>query len=206
MITRNGGNYVGDVGDNPIMYGNFADARNRGLEFSLNSDMSKEFYFTFNYSYLDAKYKRYDEYNLVVYDENAGRGGEEVIEGTYDLSGNTVPRTSKHTIYLEGNYDLMANWLLTAGLNYRSSQYAEEMHQIKVDGYSVVDLRTTYNAKVSGLDVELFAKVDNLFDEQYFMMPRATGDRNDDGVYDIGDMGLTVNPGRMYYMGLSVKF
>ena len=69
-----------------------------------------------------------------------------------------------------------------------------------------MQIRTTYNAKVSGLDVELFAKVDNLFDEQYFMMPRATGDRNDDGVYDIGDMGLTVNPGRMYYMGLSVKF
>ena len=205
MITRNGGNYVGDV-ESPIMYGNFADARNRGLEFSLNSDMSKEFYFTFNYTYLDAKYKRYDEYNLVVFDENAGRRGEDVIEGTYDLSGNTVPRTSKHTIYLEGNYDLMANWLLTAGLNYRSSQYADEMNQIKVGGYSVVDLRTTYNAKVSGLDVELFAKVDNLFDEQYFMMPRATGDRNDDGVYDIGDMGLTVNPGRMYYMGLSVKF
>ena len=38
------------------------------------------------------------------------------------------------------------------------------------------------------------------------MMPRVTGDRNEDGVYNVGDMGLTVNPGRMYYMGLSVKF
>ena len=202
MITRNGGNYVSDTAS-PIMYGNFADTRNRGLEFSLNSDRSQEFYFTFNYTYLDAQYTRYDEYNLVLTSPVTGR---DYVEGTYDLSGNTVPRTSKHAVYLEGNYNVMANWLLTAGLNYRSSQYADEMNQVKVDGYSLIDLRTTYNTKIAGLDVELFGRVENLFDEQYFMMPRVTGDRNEDGVYDVGDMGLTVNPGRMYYMGLSVKF
>ena len=38
------------------------------------------------------------------------------------------------------------------------------------------------------------------------MMPRVTGDRNDDNVYNIGDMGLTVNPGRVYLAGLSAKF
>lgn len=202
MITRNGGNYVGDI-SSPIMYGNFADSRNRGLEFSLNSDRSKELYFTFNYAYLDAKYTRYDEYNLILNDTATGR---DYVEGTYDLSGNTVPRTSKHMVYLEGNYNVMANWLLTAGLNYRSSQFADEMNQVKLGGYSLLDLRTTYNAKVAGLDVELYGKVENLFDKQYFMMPRVTGDRNDDGLYNIGDMGLTVNPGRMYFMGLSVKF
>ena len=109
-------------------------------------------------------------------------------------------------LYLEGNYKATSNWLLTAGLNYRSSQYADDMNQIKLDGYSLLDLRTTYNTNIFGLDVEFFAKVDNVFDEQYFMMPRVTGDRNDDGEYNIGDMGLTVNPGRTYLMGLSAKF
>ena len=205
MITRNGGNYVADPDsrNNPIMYGNFADVRNRGLEFSVNSDRSKTFHFALNYTYLDAEYTRYDEYNLIL--NNQDTGDDEIV-GTYDLSGNTVPRTSKHTVYLEGNYQATANWLLTAGLNYRSSQYADEMNQIKLGGYSLLDLRTTYNTNVFGLDMELFAKVDNLFDKQYFMMPRATGDRNDDGFYDIGDMGLTVNPGRTYLMGLSAKF
>ncbi|WP_309496662.1 TonB-dependent receptor [Sulfurovum sp.] len=202
MITRNGGNYVSDIAS-PIMYGNFADARNRGLEFSLNSDMSQTFYFAFNYAYLDAQYTRYDEYNLVLTNPNTGR---DYIEGTYDLSGNTVPRTSEHTVYLEGNYNVLSNWLLTVGVNYRSSQYADEMNQVKVDGYSLVDLRTTYNVKVSGVDVELFGKVENLFDEQYFMMPRVTGDRNEDGLYNVGDMGLTVSPGRMFFAGLRVKF
>lgn len=204
MIVRNGGNYVGDTGS-PIMFGNFADVRNRGLEFSVNSDRSKIFYFALNYTYLDAEYTRYDNYQLILDANGPARGGD-YVEGTYDLSGNLVPRTSKHTVYLEGNYQATENWLLTAGLNYRSSQYADEMNQIKVDGYSVFDLRTQYDTNLFGLDVELFAKVDNVFDKQYFMMPRATGDRNDDGVYDIGDMGLTVSPGRTWLMGLSAKF
>lgn len=204
MITRNGGNYVGDT-NGSIMYGNFADVRNRGLEFSINSDRTKTFHFALNYTYLDAEYTRYDEYQLILDGNGPSRGGD-YVEGFYDLAGNTVPRTSKHTVYLEGNYQATANWLLTAGLNYRSSQYADEMNRIKVDGYSLLDLRTTYNTNVFGLDMEFFAKVDNLFDKQYFMMPRATGDRNDDGVYDIGDMGLTVNPGRTWLMGLSAKF
>jgi len=204
MITRNGGNYVGDTA-NPIMYGNFADARNRGLEFSLNSDRTQAFHFAFNYTYLDAEYTRYDDYQLIL-DSNGGARGGDYVEGTYDLSGNSVPRTSKHTVYMEGNYQATANWLLTAGLNYRSSQYADEMNQIKLGGYSLFDLRTQYNTHVFGLDVELFAKVDNLFDKQYFMMPRATGDRNKDNAFDIGDMGLTVNPGRTWLMGLSAKF
>jgi len=203
-IVKNSGNYVTDPDsiNNPMMYGNFADIRSRGLEFSLKSDRTQTFHFTVNYAYLDSQYTRYDEYMLILTNPD----GSSRVEDTYDLSGNTVPRTSKHTVYLEGNYQATANWLLTAGLNYRSSQYADEMNQVEVGGYSVADLRTTYNTKMSGLDVELFAKVDNLFDKQYFMMPRVTGDRNDDGLYDIRDMGLTVNQGRTYLMGLNVKF
>lgn len=205
VILRNGGNYVADPDSrtNPIMYGNFADVRNRGLELSMSTDRSKEYYFILNYAYLDSKYTRYDEYKLILHDTVTDR---DYVEGTYDLSGNTVPRTSKHTIYLEGNYWATTNWLLTAGVNYRSSQYADEMNEVKVDGYSVVHLRTKYDLKVSNLNVEFFAVVDNLFDEQYYMMPRVTGDRNEDGYYDMRDMGLTVNPGRVYTVGLSVKF
>jgi iron complex outermembrane receptor protein len=207
VIGRSSGNYASTRGVD-VYYDNMADIRNRGLELSLNSDRSKEFYFMANYAYLDAEYTRYDEYNMIIYDENAGyRGsGGTVVAGTYDLAGNTVPRTSKHTVYVEGNYWATPNWLLTAGVNYRSSQYADDMNEVKVDGYAVAMLKTKYNIKVSNFDVEVFALVDNVFDEQYYMMPRVTGDRNEDGLYDERDMGLTVNPGRVYTVGLSVKF
>jgi len=217
VIGRSSGNYASARGVE-LEYDNMSDVRNRGLELSLYSDKSKQFYYAFNYTYLDAKYTRYDEYNLILNEAGVDLNGnferdgvtpktdDDYVAGVYDLSGNTVPRTSKHTVYLEGNYKATSNWLLTAGLNYRSSQYADDMNQIKLDGYSLLDLRTTYNTNIFGLDVEFFAKVDNVFDEQYFMMPRVTGDRNDDGEYNIGDMGLTVNPGRTYLMGLSAKF
>ena len=188
------------------MYGNFADARNRGLELSANTDKSKEFSFELGYAYLDAEYRRYDEYNLVVFDATVPPRGSDVIAGTYDLSGNTVPRTSKHTVNVEGNYRVTPNWMLTADFMYRSSQYADELNMIELGGYSVTNFRTKYNTNLYGFDTEFYGKIENAFDKQYYMMPRATGDRNDDGEYNIGDMGLTVNPGRIYLMGLSAKF
>lgn len=80
------------------------------------------------------------------------------------------------------------------------------MNEVKVDGYAVVNLRAKYNVTLASFDIEMFGKVENVFDEQYYMMPRVTGDRNEDGLYDIRDMGLTVNPGRTFLAGLSAKF
>ena len=202
VIGRSSGNYASTRGVD-LQYDNMADIQDRGLELSLYSDKKEKLSFGVSYTYLDAKYTKYDEYNLILKNTTTGR---DYVEGVYNLSGNTVPRTSKHTVSLEGNYRITPDWMLTAELNYRSSQYADEMNKIKVDGYSVLNLRTKYNTKISGLDIEFFAKVDNVFDKQYYMMPRVTGDRNDDGLYDERDMGLTVNPGRTYAFGLSVKF
>lgn len=201
VITRDGGNYTADVNTtaNPITYGNYSDIQNRGLELSLNSNKSKDLSFVLNYTYLDSKYTRYNEYKLLL----SPTGG---VDSTHDLTGNTIPRTSKHTVYLEGNYRLIPSVMLTADVNYRSSQYADELNEVKVDGYAVVNFRAKYNTKISDFNIEVFGKVENLFDEQYYMMPRVTGDRNDDGIYDIGDMGLTVNPGRTFLAGLSAKF
>ncbi|MEA3373422.1 MAG: TonB-dependent receptor [Campylobacterota bacterium] len=205
MIVRNGGNYVTDP-DYASQYGNFADVRNRGLELSLNSDRTKDLSFDLAYTYLDSEYTRYDNYTLVVFDETVPPRGADVVVDRYDLAGNSVPRISKHTVYLGADYKILNNWSLTAEVTHKSSQYADELNQVKVAGYEVYNLRTKYNTALLGFDTELFAKVDNVFDEQWYMMPRVTGDRNDDGLYNAGDMGLTVNPGRVFYAGLSMRF
>jgi len=211
VIGKSSGNYASTSGVN-LNYDNMADVRNKGLELTLNSDKKKTFSYGVNYTYLNSKYTKYDEYNLIlneggVVDQNTdGDTRDDYVAGVYNLAGNTVPRTSKHTINIEGNYKASANLLITADVNYRSSQWADELNRVKVDGYSVVNLRTKYNTKVSKFPVEFFAQVNNILDKQYYMMPRATSDRNDDNVYDAGDMGLTVNPGRVYLAGLSVKF
>ena len=210
VIGRSSGNYASTKGVD-VHYDNMSDVQNRGLELSINSDKKRTLYFTLNYTYLHSKYTKYDEYNLILNeagtDLNAnGRTTDDYVAGVYNLSGNTVPRTSKHTIYLEGNYKILKSLLLTADASYRSSQYADELNEIKVDGYTVVNLRAKYNTKISNFDIEVFGKIENLFDKQYYMMPRVTSDRNDDGLYDVRDMGLTVNPGRTFLAGLSAKF
>ncbi|WP_455756182.1 TonB-dependent receptor [Sulfurimonas sp.] len=202
VIGRSSGNYASTRGVN-VQYDNMSDVQNRGLELSMETNKNKDAFFVFNYTYLDSKYTKYDEYNLIL---NSQTTGSDYVEGVYNLSGNSVPRTSKHTVYLEGNYKATPELLLTADINFRSEQNADELNRIKVKGYSIVNLRGNYNMKVSSYDINIFAKVDNVFDEQYYMMPRVTGDRNDDGVYDRGDMGLTVNPGRTLLAGASIKF
>lgn len=204
-ITTNYGNYSTPTGLNE-KYDNMGDIRNRGLELSINSEYNDKFSYSVGYTFLDAKYMDYSSYYYEVdTDGNASTSGDTAV-GPIDNTGNRVPRTSKHTINITTNYKLTPNLLLTADINHRSSQYADDMNQIKVKGYEIVNLRTKYNTKVKGYAVELFAKIDNVFDEQYYMMPRVTDDRNNDGVYNAGDMGLTVNPGRTYLAGLSVKF
>jgi len=211
VIGKSSGNYAGTRGVD-INYDNMADIQNRGLELSLSSDRSKELSFIFNYTYLDSKYDNYDEFYKVlneggVIDQNGdGDTRDDYVEGVYDVSGNDVPRVSKHTFYIEGNYRPIKDLVLTADMSYRSSQYADDLNEVKVDGYSVYNIRAKYGMKISGIDVEVFGKIDNLFDKQYYMMPRVTGDRNDDNLYDVGDMGLTVNPGILYLAGLSAKF
>ncbi len=198
VIGKSVGNYASTNGDEELYYDNMADVRNRGLELSLSSSKSKDFSFVFNYTYLDSVYTRYDNYYILLEGETNATA--------YDVTDNTVPRTSNHTFYIEGTYKVLSNWSVTADINYRSAQYADERNEIEVDGYSVVNLRTKYNTEIAMFDIEFFAQVDNVLDEQYYMMPRVTGDRNDDGLYDVRDMGLTVNPGRVYLAGLSARF
>ncbi|WP_415398237.1 TonB-dependent receptor [Sulfurimonas sp. CS5] len=197
VIAKDSGNYVTDPTAAATTYGNYADIRNRGLELAVNSNKKKDLSFVFSYTYLDSKYTRFDNYKLIL---------NGAVDSVHDLAGNTVPRTSNHTVYLEGNYRVMPSVLLTADVNYKSSQYADDLNRVEVDGYAVVNLRAKYNTKVSDFDIEVFGKIENLFDNQYYMMPRVTGDRNNDGLYDIRDMGLTVNPGRTLLAGATIKF
>lgn len=206
VIGRSSGNYASTKGVD-VKYDNMANIRNRGLELGISTNRQKDIFFVANYTYLQSKYTKYDEFNKILYDPtlNGGRGGD-YVEGVYNIAGNKVPRTSANTLYFEANYRALHSLLLTADLNYRSSQYADDLNEVLVDGYALINLRAKYNTKISNVDVELFGKVENLLDKQYYMMPRVTSDRNDDGLYDERDMGLTVNPGRTFLAGLSAKF
>lgn len=212
------------------VYDNIGDMTSRGLELSFLGRAGSNWRWNLAYTYLDAYYTRYDEFNLQTaplstdpLDPNACTGGanpvithkafpppgtDEVTNclTTYDNTGNQIPRTPHHHVNLAVTMLPAPGWSITAEMDAISSYYADEINQEKIDGHEVYNLLVNYDRKIADSDWSFFARVDNLFDEFYYNTARSSGDGNDDGVYDEEDLSLVVNQGRTYTAGVSVKF
>jgi len=197
------GQYTAATATNPQKYENIGGMRSKGLELSLQSDSKKTFSFDMAYTYLDSYFTQYDNFYLGL--------GSPYIPSTYtqvhyDLTGNTVPRTSKHTLNLTGNYNITSSTLLSAEFTAKSSYYADELNQLQMPGYEVVNLLAKHTEKWGNTTFDVFVRIDNVFDKFYFNTARSSGDRDYNTIYNEEDLSLTVNPGRVYTAGLSVKF
>jgi len=196
------GQYTAATTTNPQQYQNIGGMRSKGLELSVQSNSKKTFSFEAAYTYLDAYFTQYDNFYL-------GLGNPYTSTYTqvhYDLTGNTVPRTSRHTLNLIGNYTISPSTVFSAELTAKSSYYADELNQLKMPGYEVVNLLARHSEKWGDFTFDIFARIDNIFDKFYFNTARSSGDRDYNFVYNQEDLTLTVNPGRVYTAGLSVKF
>lgn len=217
-------------------YENIGDMRHRGLELSAKTDPSKTVSVALAYTYLDATFTKYENFNqrlTAVDGVNATGAGTaagvcnagltpmyetKYIMGVptsvltsclkeYDNTGNDVPRVPDHHLNLALNVRPVSGLLVTAELDAVSDYYADEINQVKIDGYETVNLLVNYDKKIWGNDWSFFARVDNLFDEDYYNTARSSSsDGNADGVYDAEDISIVVNQGRTYTAGLSVKF
>jgi iron complex outermembrane receptor protein len=215
-IQASGGQYSTSADS---IYDNVGDMRSRGLELSLLGQPSPRWNWDLAYTYLDSYYTRYEEFNLQT-EPVAGvcpAGSTPVLPSygppvpsncltTYDNSGNLVPRTPSHHLNLAVNVMPATGWTVTAEMDAVSSYYADEINQEKIDGHQVFNLLLNYDRKMSGVNWNFFARVDNLFDEFYYNTARGTGDANEDGIYDAEDLSLVVNQGRTFTAGLSARF
>lgn len=197
------GQYSAATVTNPQKYDNIGGMRSKGFELSLKSDPKKELSFDAAYTYLDSYFTQYDNFYL-------GLGSPYVpatyTQAHYNLTGNTVPRTSKHTLNITGNYTITPSTLLSTELTMKSGYYADELNRLKMPGYEVVNLLVKHSEKWGGYTVDMFARIDNVFDKFYFNSARSSGDRDYNFVYNQEDLSITVNPGRVYTAGLSLKF
>lgn len=195
-------------------YENIGDIRSRGMELALNSDRQRRWSFDLAYTYLDTEYTRYNTFYLQTYNLSYDPTCNPYIETCepqynttlYDNTGNEVPRVPNHHLNLRLFYAPKSNWLLTTELDTISDYYADEINELKIDGHSTVNLLLNYYRDIGPGEWEFFARVDNLFDEDFYNTARSNGDGNDDGVYDEEDLSLVVNPGRSYTAGFSVRF
>lgn len=217
-IMANVGQYASTDPSNPTYavtrYENIGGMRNKGIELSLNTDRRKSVFLDVAYAFIDAEFTSYENFNLTLGnsygtyktpDQFTNPASQYTIQH-YNLTGNTVPRVPRHTLNLSVGYNHDEHLLITTELNAKSGYYADEMNQIEIAGQATVNLLANYTRKWNGYTFEAFARIDNLFDKFYYNTARSSGDANSDGVFDAEDLSITVNPGRVYTAGLSVKF
>lgn len=218
-IMKSTGQYGGSTGGTLVdMYDNIGGMRNRGLELALSTVFSPNLTWNVAYTYLDAKFTKYDNFNLKLGDSSWSStyvsSCAAVTDWTteycleqYNNEGNVVPRTSDHHLNMSLNYRPVANWTISGEMDAISSYYADEINRVKIDGHEVFNLLVNYNRSVGASVWSLFFRVDNVFDKDYFNTARGgTGDSDEDGDYDANDISIVVNQGRTYTAGLSVRF
>ena len=206
-IGRQGGSYVSSSGwgatsnvDEDEYYFNLGDIRSRGFELSLQSDRKKEIFYNLAYTYLNAEFTSYTMTQLVTAN-TAGWGlPSNATYATLDLSGNSVPRTSAHTLNLTIDYKPNSSLTISPEIIAKSSYYANEINTFKQDGYEVINLRGTYKINKN---LELFAKIDNLMNKNYYTFVTVY---SSDASNDLEDATYRVAAPRAYYAGLRYKF
>ncbi|MGM0594861.1 MAG: TonB-dependent receptor [Pseudomonadota bacterium] len=195
-------------------YENIGDIRSRGLELALGSERRRKLSFDLAYTYLDTEYTRYDQFYLQTYNANYDPSCNpytttcepQYNTTLYDNTGNEVPRVPNHHVNLKLYAEPANHWLVTTEFDTISDYYADEINQIEIDGHTTVNLLVNYFREVGDSQWEFFARIDNLFDEDYYNTARSNGDGNEDGLYDEEDLSLVVNQGRSYTAGFSLKF
>ena len=195
FIMKSSGNY--GTTDTTDMWENIGGARHRGLEFAANGPVAEELSFTLAYTYLDAVYTDYKNFGMDL-------GGPSVT--VYDVTGNRIPRTSQHEVNFITYYYPLKGLKLTGEVNAKSDYYADDLNKLKIKGQRSVNFGVEYKKKTSDGEVAVFARVDNVLDNQYYNVARASGDRDSNGVFDYEDLSITVNPGRVFTAGFSLKF
>lgn len=191
-IAKRAGSYADRSLNDPEdgYYDNLGDLRSRGFELSLQSDRKKEISYNIAYTYLNAKFEKLSMEYRDINDVNS----------TVNLSGNTVPRTSAHTLNLTIDYKPTDNITVSPELIAKSSYYADDANIYKMSGYEVVNLRGTYKIKKN---LEFFAKIDNLLDRNYYTFVTSYSYDADE---DLTKATFRVAAPRAYYAGLRYKF
>lgn len=199
-IGRIAGNYI--TSDNPdeSNYDNVGDMRSRGFELALSSNKKEMVSFDLAYTYLDATFTSYSlSQQLTVNTARYGQLSNARFQRV-DLSGNTVPRTSRHTVNLRVDYRPTSKITISPELTARSSYYADEVNANEQAGYEVVNLRAEYRYSES---LEFFAKVENLLDKDYYQFVNISSS----ALATMEESAtIRVAPPAAYYAGLRYKF
>lgn len=141
---------------------------------------------------------------FVSFSPNNPLGGDRQVE-----AGDRIPGLPEHNLKLMADWQITQHFNLGGDVQYRSSQYFrgdEANENARLSGYGLVNLRARYQVTAA---LELYARVNNLFDREYatFGMYGESDEVLGD-VYAGFDDERFVSPGapRTVRMGAGLKF
>ncbi|KGT90301.1 TonB-dependent receptor [Erwinia typographi] len=142
---------VADSSNGRSVYKNAGKTRRQGVELSFDQQFAENWQLKTAWTWLDATYR-----NSTCDDS-----------GSCTPSGNRLPGVAKNMGYASLAWAPEQGWHAGADVRYMGSIQADDQNDAKAPSYTVVGLSTGYKFGWDRWSLDLFSRVDNLFDKTY---------------------------------------
>ncbi len=159
-------------------YKNAGKTRRQGLELSLDQQFAWDWKLKMAWTLLDATYR-----------SNAC--------GATDCNGNRMPGIARNMGYASFGYQPEQGWYAGADVHYMGDIMADDENSAKAPSYTVAGLNAGYKFLYERWALDLFGRVDNLFDKGY--VGSVIVNESNGRYYEPA-------PGRNYGVGMSVSY
>lgn len=129
-------------------YKNAGKTRRQGMELGLDQQFGESWRLKAAWTWLDATYR------TNVCDDAS-------------CNGNRIPGIARNMGYASFGYQPEQGWYAGSDIRYMSDIMANDDNTAKAPSWTVVGLTTGYKWSYGRMDMDLFGRVDNLFDREY---------------------------------------
>ncbi|HFF3704391.1 TPA: TonB-dependent receptor PqqU [Klebsiella pneumoniae] len=129
-------------------YKNAGKTRRQGMELGLDQQFGESWRLKASWTWLDATYR------TNVCDDAS-------------CNGNRIPGIARNMGYASFGYQPEQGWYAGSDIRYMSDIMANDENTAKAPSWTVVGLTTGYKWSYGRMDMDLFGRIDNLFDREY---------------------------------------
>lgn len=129
-------------------YKNAGKIRRQGMELGLDQQFGESWRLKAAWTWLDATYRTN-------------------VCGDASCNGNRIPGIARNMGYASFGYQPEQGWYAGSDIRYMSDIMANDENTAKAPSWTVVGLTTGYKWSYGRMDMDLFGRVDNLFDREY---------------------------------------
>lgn len=129
-------------------YKNAGKTRRQGMELGLDQQFGESWRLKAAWTWLDATYRTN-------------------VCGDASCNGNRIPGIARNMGYASFGYQPEQGWYAGSDIRYMIDIMANDENTAKAPSWTVVGLTTGYEWSYGRMDMDLFGRVDNLFDREY---------------------------------------